>query len=369
MRHSSLRGRLSALLFAALLACLLAAFLLLPKAGYSENENRYLTPRPAFSVKALLDGSYTADFESYVTDAFPFRDAWIALKSRLDLAAGRRDTGGVYVTKDGCLIEMFDAVDQAQYDRNLAYLRAAREAYAGRLDSFRVLLIPTAAQVWRDRIAPYTADIDQAELLAQAGDLLALDALSVLTDHKDEEIYYRTDHHWTSRGAYLVYAALMGAEALPESAFTVETLSEDFLGTTFSKAGIWFEKDTIEAWQPDTVYTAEHNLDGRTLDSIYDRSFLDKKDKYSVFLGGNQALTVIRTDNQNGRRLALVKDSYANTFVQFLLPHYEEIHIIDLRSFALPLSAYVEEQDITDLLVLYNLKGFSQESSVFRIAK
>lgn len=369
MHTPSLRNKLSALLFALLLAALFAAFLLLPKRGYSENENRYLTEKPNFSLDALLSGSYTADFESYVTDGFPFRDAWISLKSRLDLAVGRRDTGGVYVTRDGCLIEMFDSIDQAQYDRNLTYLRAAREALEGRLDSFRVLLVPTAAKVWQDRIAPYTADIDQAQLLDQADGLLSLDCLQILSDHREEEIYYRTDHHWTSRGAYYVYEALMGTEALPESAFTIETLSEDFLGTTFSKAGIWFEKDRIEAWQPDTVYTIEHNLDGRLLDSMYDRSFLDKKDKYSVFLGGNQALSVIRTDNPNGRRLMLVKDSYANTFVQFLLPHYEEIHIVDLRSFALPLSAYIEEQQITDLLVLYNLKGFSQETSVFRIAK
>ena len=114
--------------------------------------------------------------------------------------------------------------------------------------------------------------------------------------------------------------------------------------------------------------TVEHNMSGDITDSIYDRSFLDKKDKYSVFLGGNQALTVIKTDNPGGK-LLLVKDSYANSFVQFLLPHYSEIHIVDLRSFGMSLSSYADQAGITDMLVLYNLKGFTQETTIFRICE
>lgn len=360
-----MKNKFRAIVFITILTVLCAAFWLTPKRGYSENENRYLAQMPAFSAESLFDGSFTEGFEEYVTDGFPARDGWIALKSRVDLTLGRRDTGGVYVTEDGCLIEMFTELDRERYSRNLEYLRQGK----GNLSAFgpvNIMLVPTAAQVWRDKIGEDTPDVDQRELLEQAGDIITVDCLTALEAHKDEYIYYRNDHHWTTLGAYYCYAALMGDRALPLEAFEREVLSDDFLGTTFSKAGIYFEKDSIE----EALYgspTMERNMSGNVTEGIYDRSYLDKKDKYSVFLGGNEALTVIRTGSEGGR-LLLVKDSYANAFVQFLIPHYSEIHVVDLRSFGMSVSSYAEEAGIDESLILYNLQGFSKETSVFRIA-
>lgn len=359
-----MKNKANAITFTAILAALFVFFWLTPKRGYSDNENRYLARMPDFSVEGLLDGSFTKGFEDYVTDGFPARDGWIALKSRVDLALGRRDTGGVYVTDDGCLIEMFTELDRDRFSRNLDYLHQGK----GNLSAFgpvNIMLVPTAAEIWRDRIGENIPDVSQRELLEKAGDLLTVDCLSALEAHKDEYIYYRNDHHWTTLGAYCCYAELMGDRALPYDAFEHEILSREFLGTTFSKAGIYFEKDEIEG----ALYgapTMEHNMSGEVIEGIYDRSFLDKKDKYSVFLGGNEALTVIRTGNEGGR-LLLVKDSYANAFVQFLIPHYSEIHVVDPRSFGMSLSAYAGEVGITESLILYNLQGFSRETSLFRV--
>ena len=357
----------AAALFLALLIALSLCFLLLPKRGYSDNENRYLTPQPEFTFKSLFSGDFTAQYESYVTDGFPFRDLWISLKSRLDLALGRRDTGGVHITDDGYQIEMFTEVDQEQYTKNLDYLRQAKAYYEDKLDSFDVMLVPTAAEVLKEKIGEHSPNVDQAALLAQAEDLLSVDCLAALAPHANQYIYYRNDHHWTSLGAYYCYEQLMGDIALPLVQFPQQTLTKQFLGTTFSKTGIWFKQDTMDAF----LYgypTMEHNMDGNIIQGIYDHAYLSVKDKYSAYIGGNQALTKINTGNV-GDKLVLVKDSYANTFVQFLLPYYSEIHIIDLRSFGMSLAAYVEEQEIDDMLVLYNLKGFSEESSVFRITK
>lgn len=362
-----MKAKAKTAVFLAAIIFLSALFLILPKRGYSDNENRYLTAIPDFSVKALFDGTFTADFESYVTDTFPFRDMWISVKGWLDLAEGRKDTGGVYVTDDGSLIEMFDSVDQERYSKNLDYLRSAERVYEKMLSSFNVMLVPTASEVQAYKIGRYTADIDQRELLEQASDLVSVDCLGVLEEKKDEYIYYSTDHHWTSLGAYYCYRALMGDRALPLENFDHEVLNEEFLGTTFSKAGLYFRKDVIDAYSIDGI-TIEHNMSGEKITGLYDKGYLEKKDKYSVFLGGNQPLTVIRTGSEGGR-LLLVKDSYANTFVQFLTPHYSEIHVVDLRSFGMSLSSYTEENGITDMLVLYNLKGFSEEMSVFRIIK
>ena len=362
-----MKNKTAAAVFLAIVAIISVCFLVLPKREYSDNENRFLTPMPEFSLEALFSGEFTSEYESYVTDGFPFRDAWISLKSRLDLAMGRGDTNGVYVTDDGYQIEMFDEIDMERFEKNLEYLRAAKEMYEGKLDSFNVMLVPTAAEVLKDKIGQHTADISQAELLAMAEDLLTVDCLDVLSQHTNQNIYYRNDHHWTSLGAYYCFEALMGDIALPLGQYTQQTISSQFLGTTFSKTGIWFKMDTIEAYNYGYP-TVEHNMDGVIREGILDMSYQNVKDKYSVFLSGNQALSVIDTGNE-GDRLLVVKDSYANSFIQFLLPYYSEIHVIDLRTFGMNLSAYIEQEDITDMLVLYNLKGFSEEPSVYKIAK
>ncbi|MBE6993541.1 MAG: hypothetical protein E7423_02690 [Ruminococcaceae bacterium] len=357
-----MKGKVNTAVFTLALAALFFGFWLSPKRVYSDNENRYLAGRPALTLQSLFAGDFTRGFEDWVTDGFPLRDRWIALKSRLDLLAGRRDTGGVYVTKEGRMMEVFDEVDEARYEKNLDYLRQAKALYA-ELDRFDVMLIPTASHVLREQVGLPTPDVDQASLLERASDLLTYDALSALEAHRDEYIYYYTDHHWTSLGAWYVYA--LRDDALAQDAFVQEVLTEDFLGTTFSRAGIYEKKDAITAFAYGSP-TVEHNRSGAVTEGLYDRSYLSKKDKYSVFLGGNQALTVIRT-GQEGGKLLLVKDSYANTYVQFLIPHYAEIHVVDLRSFAGSLRAYAREAGITEMTVLYNLKGFSEETSLFRI--
>lgn len=358
----------AAVLFLVLLFGISACFLLLPKRGYSDNENRYLTAQPEFSFETLFSGEFTAQYESYVTDGFPFRDMWISIKSRLDLAMGRRDTNGVYITDEGWQIEMFDSIDEEQYEKNLDYLRKAKAYYEDKLNNFDVLLVPTAAEVLKDQLPENNPSVDQAELLSRASDLLSADCLAALTPHTNQYIYYRNDHHWTSLGAYYCYEAFMPEKlVLPLGQFTQQTLTNQFLGTTFSKTGIWFKQDTMDAFMYGHP-SMEHNMDGNVIEGIYDHSYLSVKDKYSVYLGGNQALTKIYTGNV-GDKLLLVKDSYANTFVQFLLPYYSEIHIVDLRSFGMSLAAYAEEQQIDDMLVLYNLKGFAEETSVFRVTK
>ena len=359
-----MKERACAFSFLAILLFLSMCFVFLPKASYSETENRYLASLPEFSFESLLNGDFTSDFESWVSDTFPFRDTWIGLKSYIELLEGRKDTGGVYVTKDGYLIEMFTEADNELYLKNLDYVRQFKESFEKNGGSFDFMLVPTAAEVLKDKIGQ-SADISQKELLSMASDILSCDCLSELSAHTDEYIYYKTDHHWTSLGAYYGYKALMGENALDISGFEKEVLSEDFLGTTYSKAGIYFEKDRIDAYKYGSP-SVSYNMQEESR-SIYDRSYLEKKDKYSVFLSGNQPLSVIKTGNEGGK-LLLIKDSYANCFVQFLMPHYSEIHVIDLRSFGSSLSAYIQKENIENALVLYNLKGFSEETSVFRLA-
>ena len=118
----------------------------------------------------------------------------------------------------------------------------------------------------------------------------------------------------------------------------------------------------------DMNYQLLYNLKDQT-DSLYDLSKLEGKDKYSVYMGGNNALVEIKTNNMNGRRLLVIKDSYAHSFVPFAVNHYEETYMIDFRYFNVGVEQFVEENKITDILVLYNTMNFVQDKNSINFLK
>jgi len=351
--------------------------LILPDRTFSENENRYLEKLPSFSLKALFDGSYTADFESYITDQFPLRDEWIAIKTAAERLIGKKESGGVYFAGNGSLIEKFDVLDEEQFATNVGYL----QTYSQRLQEQygitpQVMLVPTASAIYPDALPLFAPEVEQATLINQLRDagLDVVDVTAALSAHCDEYIYYRTDHHWTSLGAYYAYTAYreaMGDTAASFDSYTSEVITDDFYGTLYSKVGIKdVAADTITACYPQRPIHVSYNLGQSESDSYYEYSYLDKGDEYSVFLNANQSLSVISGGADNNRHLVVFKDSYANTFLQFAVNDYETIHVIDLRYFAMSVDAYLEENVLTlggetDVLVLYNTKGFSEDRNLF----
>ena len=197
-----------------------------------------------------------------------------------------------------------------------------------------------------------------------------MDVYDTLRNHRDEYIYFRTDHHWTTHGAYWAYAELLtrwGMTPLAREDFTVRTVSDAFYGTTYSKANLYtIRPDTVERYDPVTANPCTMKLDGKdtVYDSLYDESFLDKKDKYSYFLGGNHRIYEIDTSVKNGRTLLVLQDSYAHCMIPFLAQHYEKIVVADLRYFLTPVEELLTEYAVTDVLALYNIETFSTEASV-----
>lgn len=353
------------------------ANLLTPTRTFSENENRTLQQFPAFSGRALTSGDYTAKIDAFVTDQFAFRDGWIGVKTLSERALGRRASGGVYFADDGYLIEMFDSVDQGQFEKNLSFTEEFSRRVKEELGvPVETMLVPTASYILRNKLPAHTPEQSQEALLDSAAARLPgfVDVSPALFNHSDEPIYYKTDHHWTSLGAWYGYAAWRQSQGLPAAPldeFDQTTLSDAFYGTTFSKANLYaVSPDTITAFtpkQPEAI-TVTYNPglpEERTTDSIYELSYLDTKDKYSVFLNANQSMVKIQTGVDNNKRLLLIKDSYANTFVQFLLTDYSEIHILDLRYYKQSVYDYIQEQDISETLLLYNIKNFSGDANLF----
>ena len=363
-------SRLVAAVFCLFLGGMLVWSLLLPDRDRSEAENRTLAQWPAFSWASLRDGSYTEAVEEYFSDQFPLRDQWTGLKARAEQIIGKREFHGVYLCDDplfnsGTLISRVDTPDAALVEKNLGYVTALTDktdvpAYLG--------LIPSAAEIWQDRLPAGAESWDQAAFLKRAAEtgVPVVDFRSILSAHADEYIFYRTDHHWTSRGAYYGYAAVMealgrGDGTLPITHFGVETVSGDFNGTLYSQSGVhWMEPDYMQFWVPEEGLTVTSWRSGAPeTAALYDRTYLDQKDKYSAFLGGNQPLCVIRNEAlPDGGKLLLVRDSYSDSLAPFLSQSFSEVHLLDLRYYRASVAQYAAENDIDAILVLYSVPNF-----------
>ena len=367
-------------LFCAFIGLFLVANAASPDREFSEMENRNLEQMPTISAKSLLSGEFMKDFETYTTDQFVGRDAWIGLKSSMERSLGKKENNNVYFCDEDTLITRFDQPDATKVSENLNYVNN----FVENVDiPVTFSLIPTQACIWADRLPAGAPNASQTDLLEQAKAAVPgatwADLYSSLWEHKDEDIFYRTDHHWTSLGAYYGYTALaeaLGYTPVPLDAYTETVRSTEFYGTVFSSSGVrWVSPDTITTYVPDTGITVTsytYDSTGKPVEvprSLYDTSFLSVKDKYSMFLGGNQSLGVVKTPNTDKPKLLIIRDSYADSLVPFLTPHFSEIHLVDLRYYKLSLADYIQQNDIDQALVLYSVPNFVTDSNLFWITR
>lgn len=341
------------------------ACLLTPDRSFSEYENRPLAQSPRFSLKALAAGSFTSDYESYVTDQFFIRDRWVSLKARTELLLGKTDVNGVFIGSDGFLCEKFPSPDPARLSLNTAAVKKFAQNAAVPV-SFT--LIPGSVYLWNDRLPSNAQNADQGEIIKRVYSELEcdFDTASVLAAHSSEEIFYLTDHHWTSLGAYYGYTAAaesMGLE--PKALGEAFEVLEDFFGTASSACGIEKVGDSVELYvKPSDALRVRFYEDGEWSDgSLYDYSADERKDKYTVFFGGNHPLTVIDTASEGGV-LLMIKDSFANAEIPFLCAHFSSIHVIDLRYYKASIADYIAQNGITQVLISYSVANFSTDTNL-----
>ena len=356
------------------------ATVLKPSNERSETENRLLEQKPDLTWNALISGKFSEDYEAYLSDQFVVRDGWISLKTAFERAALRQEAEDVYFARDNYLIEKHTGVFTAETaERNIQTLAAFFTNLSNSMDPVHLTtkVVPNAVENLRYKLPPFADPYDEEIYLQKIAGALPegvwFDSSSVLRQHSGEELYYRTDHHWKTLSAYYTFEAWAGEKGLAgDSAFSFRpvTVTDSFEGTIASRLGIVGRADSIERFDPEIPfdYYLIYNQSDDIRNTVYQDSFLERKDKYAYFYGGNFGLIQAKMpEHETGRKLLVIKDSYAHCFVPFTYALFDQVDMLDTRYYNASISALIGQENYTDILFLFNAAGFAEETSLARL--
>lgn len=377
--------------------------------AFSEFENTSLAQKPAFSWSSFVDGSFGSKYVKYINEQFLGRDNWISMKAVADMGLGRIESHGVTYGDDHYLMEKLEIVEDQNYPANAGtniVKQTALDRSNGMVSSFLQMydqpitfsLVPNSYAILEDEVPTGFPGADQQaytqqiyRTLSEADDQLEIvDFSDALSQHKGEYIYYRTDHHWTTLGAYYAYVAYCEQKGLtPVSLEELkENKVEDFYGTFYSKAKrpsqpadtiTWYDVDVDEFafvanLQQDKQLAQlgevvqEDGLELLRVDGMMDQRKFEVRDKYAAFMWGNSGYVKIKSshnlNHQEGKtsRLLLFKDSYANSMIPYLTYNYDEIIVVDLRYMAKSTKELMQEE-FDDIFVMYNFSTYVSGAS------
>lgn len=352
-------------------------FFALPKKEYSSSEKRYLSEFPALTVDTFFSGDFGEDFEKYLSDHIAFRNFWVGLNSYYNYALGNPLSNGIYHCDNGYLINDPPVTDRL--DLNIEVMAEFSEKSG--LPS-TLVLAPSTGYIANDVLPNKHIVYHDDSLFDETIKTLSESNISFVDVREDfknaykngTQVYYKTDHHWTSEGAYLAYCALakeLSFTAKGESDYEV-TSYDDFYGTTYSSSGFWFTKpDSIEVWESKSLKNADievsitDNGETTTHNSLFFLENLKNDDKYPVYLDGNHPYTIIKNNSlKNGKELLVIKDSFAHSLVPFLADHYSEIVMIDMRYYKQSVSELVEEIEFDHLLYIYSVDNLGTDTDI-----
>lgn len=350
---------------------------------FSDLENRVLKTRPSFTLKKFLDGSFTSSYEASINDQFTGRNFFIDLKSRSEFLLGKLENNNIVYGQDGFMFEKLPSMDKGIVENNLASIDTFLQLHQ---IPTTFVLIPNAYAIYEDKLPTGLAMLNQSQLIHTFYSFLqskatstpntfnVLDFITPFKTSSEDSLYYKTDHHWNTQGAYLGYCTFvksLGLQPVALESLPSHTI-DDFYGTYFSKS------KRFNAVSDSIIYydiPVEVKIDDVQKSSLYDHSKWQQRDKYAGFLWGNNGLTVIKSslhlNHQEGTtsRLLVIKDSFANAFVPFLSYNFDEIYIVDLRALPIPLSTLIDSYAFDEVLIMYNFSNFITDTSITRIKR
>ena len=347
----------------------LLGYVLRAQDDFSEMENRYLTKRPHITAQSLTDGSYMDSFETYTNEQIPLRNMLVKCKAVFVWLTGSSENDGIAKGADGYLFDKVMAYDKVQ--RNIKAVGNFAKS-CGR--DMYVAVAPTSTWINAEKLPTGMPVLDESacrDMLARELENVEnahfIDLYEVLAAHRDEELFYRTDHHWTTKGAGYAYkeiASAMGLEAEDITSYEKHEAG-GFYGTHYAKyKGIFIEPDTIEYYD---VPIKELVLEKRTVNDLIDKDKLKGYDKYAAFMYGNDGIYTVDTGAGNGRELYILKDSYANCLIPYLVMNYDKITVIDLRYFGGSVGDKLSEAESADVLLMYNWSFINEDNHFYKM--
>ncbi len=378
---------LTVILIAAILIILPVTTLIkavgMPDGTFSETENRYLADFPELNMDSILTEDFMEGFEDYFSDRFILREDWINLKNNVDRLLGKTEIKDIF-TADGRMMEAWKGWDEKSVNENLDAMSAFAESHVGKNQKVYLMLSPNAQEIYKETLPPFCGAADQKAFIDMCGKyseyVTPVGIYNILSAERDKYIFYRTDHHWTSLGAFFAYTEagkIMGFEPYGIDYFNIEHASDDFRGTLYSQTldgGI--KPDIIDFYIPSdgsqklkmTVFDGEESTE---YNSLYFREYLDKKDKYSSFLGLNVPMLTIESElseDADKGSLLIFRDSYANSLIPFLVNHYSKITVLDLRYINTKFKDLgIDTNSYSAVLFAYNTITFSEDTNIRKL--
>jgi len=348
----------AAILFCGFLIAMAAGYLL-PKKTFSEMEKRYLAEAPDFRWKTVFSGEWGRQAEDYLTDHVTGRNLFVGINAYMELLAGRQQLKDVWLV-DGKLLEAPVAMDEKAISRNMKAINTFAETLESKV---HVMVVPSAG--WSAGVEGYTDEDTLHAIYAATGEYVTAVPVEEIFRGKPE-LYYNTDHHWTSQGAYNGYAAFMkavGGESRAVEDFQV-TVAENFQGSTYSRSALWLTpSEAIELWKGSDQLTVTNGETEGVHQGIFYRERLEEADKYTVFLDGNHSIVRVQNPEKQGK-LLVIRDSYSNCLGGFLAESYGEVVLIDLRYYRQAVSELVKQEGFDDVLVCYSCANFLTDTNL-----
>lgn len=352
--------------------CLMPLWMVLSEdVEFSDTENRYMASFPEITLTSVLNGDFMSGIETYLTDQFPVRDACITLKTNTLRLFGQRKINGVYLADNGYLIAEEESFD----DEKIMEMTDCINDFADRLDGVEVrfMLVPNAVSIYEEKL-PYGVKSTQKNTIDMVEDRLgsnitAVDVYDTFKDNASQQLYFKTDHHWTARGAYLAFLEYAKAAGLDTDSVEYDFMcvSGDFQGTQASNCGVYSSSDIVNICVPENSrgsYIVNYIEKTEKTATLFDESKLKEKDKYLVFMGGNYPQVDVTTNAGTGRRLLVVKDSYANCMIPMLTPYYDSIIVVDPRYYYDNIYDLIQSSGINEVMFLYNVNSYVTDNSL-----
>lgn len=323
------------------------------KNPYSQVENRYL-------AKLSFD-----NLDEYVSDYFPFRTELISIKNHVEKALGKTLINGIYLADDDYLIPQF-----VESDKKDVVIEVINN-YA-KDKTVDVMLVPDSIAINKDKLKRALIDSEEKDIDYFYKNLNTnnINLIDSFKEYEDEEkyLYYHNDHHWTSDGAFLAYREYMKSIGMKiDENFQRVMVSDDFYGTSSSLVLGLAKPEKIYIYDYKNNLELEYVNENTKSNSLYNMEYLEKKDQYAMFLDGNHALIHITNKDLDDGSILVIKNSYANCFIPFIVNNFRDVYVMDMRYYNDNVSEFTDANSIDRTMILYNIENLYSDLSIVKL--